>query len=502
VSSAVAAALMGHDYQARIFLTYAAQLRVPGSNIAKVGYEHDLIRAFDDVVVHYERPEIDEYYGDVEVDFFQVKYQVRQGAGFTWEALMDPAFINATSVSILQRLRDAVAEQAAIGKRARFILVAPRPIEGELRLLLNNAADAIDMGVLFDGTVQTPRAKVRTEWRKHLNLSSDEELQAVLSPLRIRQMRSLEELRHDVEMRLLQAGLRPWRSDERANRYDDLPKKLVQARLKELDRDRFESLMNQEQLIVGPPLVPGPPAKRLGIRTYMRYAEQMADETDDMCCLVEHFDGRAIRKSSLWEERVRPALEAFLARGAADAAAVDLHLATHPSLAFAAGWQFDLKAHVDVAPVQGREVWRPDLHAPRTGDLWQECVPERVGDAPDVVLAISVTHDVRADVERYLQDCLPEAGTFLHLVLRDQPGQGSVRDGTHAFRLAEAAMAAVLPHIGRGSARGQVHLFAAAPNGLMFFLGRMARRLGRVQLYEHDWEGHEAEAYVPSLRLG
>jgi hypothetical protein len=26
------------------------------SNIMKVGYEHDLIRAFDDVVVYYERP--------------------------------------------------------------------------------------------------------------------------------------------------------------------------------------------------------------------------------------------------------------------------------------------------------------------------------------------------------------------------------------------------------------------------------------------------------------
>ena len=502
MSSAVAAGLMGHDYQARMFWTYAAQLRVPGSNIAKVGYEYDLIRAFDDVVVHYERPVIDEHYGDVDVDFFQVKYQVRQGDGFTWQALIDPAFINATSVSILQRLRDAVAEQAALQKCARFILVAPRPIEGQLRLLLNNAADAIDMSRLFDGSVQTERAKVRTEWRKHLNLSSDGELRAVVAPLRIRQSRSMEELQHDVDLRLREAGLRPWRAEERANRYDDLPKKLVQARLKELDRERFERLMTQEQLIVGPPLMTGRPARRLGVRSYMRYAEQMADETDDMCCLVENFNGRAILRSSLWEERVRPDLEAFLTRAAAGTDAVDLHLATHPSLAFAAGWHFDMKAHVDIAPVQGREVWRPDLRAPRTEELWQKCVVEQLRDAPDVALALSVTHDIRGDVERFVLDRLPGVGTLLHLALRGQPGQGSVRDGTHAFRLAEAAIATVLPQIGRGPARGQVHLFTAAPNGLIFFLGRMARRLGRVHLYEHDWDGQAPDAYAPSLRLG
>src|SRR5688572_4771482 len=107
MANSVAASLLGHEYQGRVFLAYAAQLRVPGSNIAMVGYEHDVVRGFDDVVVYYERPVIDERYAEVKVDFFQVKYQVRQAEEYTWEALMDPAFINATAVSFLQRLKEA-----------------------------------------------------------------------------------------------------------------------------------------------------------------------------------------------------------------------------------------------------------------------------------------------------------------------------------------------------------------------------------------------------------
>lgn len=276
MSSAVAAGHLGHDYQGRIFLTHAGRLRVPGSNVAQVGYEHALIRAFDDVVVYYERPLIDESYGDVNVDFIQVKYQVRQGDKVTWQALMAPDFINASTVSLLQRLRDGAAEQARLGLRARFILASPRLIDDALRLLLSNAGDAIDLGVLFDGTTRTERGKIRKAWLKHLDLSSEDELRAVLAPLRIRQTRSLDELRHDADITLREAGLMPWPGDGRASRYDDLPRKLATAGVRLLDRDGFEALVAQEQLIVGPPLARGGPPRRLGIRSFLKHAEPMA----------------------------------------------------------------------------------------------------------------------------------------------------------------------------------------------------------------------------------
>lgn len=40
----------------------------------------------------------------------------------------------------------------------------------------------------------------------------------------------------------------------------------------------------------------------------------------------------------------------------------------------------------------------------------------------------------------------------------------------------------------RGPTRAKVHFFIAAPNGFTFILGRLARPLGAIQLYEHDFE--------------
>lgn len=501
MSRAVAAGLLGHDYQGRVFLTHAARLRVPGSNVAKVGYEHDLVRAFDDVVVYYERPLIDEAYGRVDADLLQVKYQVRQGDKVTWEALMDPAFINASAVSLLQRLRDGAAELDRAGLRGRFTLASPRPIDDALRRLLSNAGDAIDLDLLCDGTTRTERGKIRQAWMRHLGLSSVDELRAVLAPLRIRQTPSLDELRREADVNLREAGLVPWPGDERASRYDDLPKKLATAGVTLLDRASFEALVAQEGLIVRPPLAPGGPPRRLGIRSFLKHAEGMASETDDLCCLIEHFEGRAIRDPDLWDARVRPAMDAFLTRAAQGATAIDLHLAAHASVAFVAGWHLDMKAPMDVAPVQGGVVWRPSLATPSAEGVWQEA-SEHWAEGPDLALVLSVTRDIGTDVREFVAAHVPTVGTALHLTLAPRPGQGAVRDGTHAFRLAEAAVEAVHRRLPCGPGRGRIHLFGAAPNAVLFFLGRMARGLGRLQLYEHNFERDAADAYAPSFRLG
>lgn len=145
--------------------------------------------------------------------------------------------------------------------------------------------------------------------------------------------------------------------------------------------------------------------------------------------------------------------------------------------------------------------WRPSLVPHVANDLWQETV-EGLRDEPDVALVLSVTRDVRADAQAFVAEHVPQVGTVLHLTLPPRPGQSTVRDGTHAFRLAEAAVDAANRHLPRGPGRGRVHLFAAAPNAVMFFLGRMARSLGRLQLYEHDFEGNAAMAYAPPFRLG
>jgi hypothetical protein len=47
-----------------------------------------------------------------------------------------------------------------------------------------------------------------------------------------------------------------------------------------------------------------------------------------------------------------------------------------------------------------------------------------------------------------------------------------------------------------------LHLFAAAPNALLFFLGQLAKSFGEVQLYEQrEFPAKKPGNYVPSLRL-
>lgn len=502
MSNAVAAGLLGHDYQGRIFLKYAAQLRTHESNIAKVGYEHNAVRAFDDVIVYYHRPLIDERYNEVHVDFFQVKYQVRQGEEITWEQLMEPPFINATAISFLQRLKDAVIQFSAAALNPRFTIIGPRPIGGELRLLMNNTANAIDLDKFFDGTTRTPRAMIRKAWMEHLELDSEEELRKIIGRLQIRQSGSLEQLREEANTWFIRAGIQPWEETQRANRYDDLPKKLIQSGLKEFDRNAIDKLLTKEGLIFGPPLISGQPPKRIGIRCYTKFAEQMQDETDEMCCFVDCFDDRIIRDPTLWDEKIRPTLEEFLTRVTVGATAIDLTFAAHSTVAFASGWYFGMKSPIDAAPVQTGQVWRPDRNAPKLNPLWQENTVERIGDGPDYALCISSTHNVQSEVSEYVKSSIPTVGSLLHLILPGGHGQNSIRDGTHAFQLAESAVSELARHLPRGSRRCTVHLFISAPNGLVFFLGRMAQRLGRVAMYEYDFNRTCDELYTPSLTFG
>ena len=46
-----------------------------------------------------------------------------------------------------------------------------------------------------------------------------------------------------------------------------------------------------------------------------------------------------------------------------------------------------------------------------------------------------------------------------------------------------------------------IHLFVAAPNAFSFFLGQRQPSLGRIKLYEYDFEGLNGGGYRASLSL-
>jgi hypothetical protein len=498
--------MQGEDYQARFFWLQACRLFEPHSRVSRVGYELEDVKAFDDVATFYSTPIPDERGGLVQADYYQVKFHVDHSGAFTWQAMMDPRFIGASSVSLLQRLRLAQRKFAPNGKGCRFHIVAPWPVhpDDEMASLVSNQGGEIRLHVLFDGTSErSSMGKARTAWRQHLGLTEDTELFSVLYPLRIQPSAyNLESLRDRLNDKLRLAGLRPIDAQSQACLYDDLIRKVRATGQKEFTRNQIREICEREGLWCGNPVL-SEEAVQVGVRSFMRWAEYMEDETDYMLCLVRYFDNRMIQNPPLWKERIFPELTGFLSDTMRQPCQYHLHLDAHASIAFAAGYCLDSKSGVDVVPVQrtssGKIPWRP-TRAEQGGDLssWSCTDVERASDGNDVALAISVTHDILSDVQLYVNRELPTVRRIVSLTVCPRPCSTAVQDGTHALLLAQD-IATIVKKRSVRERIGTLHIFAAAPNAMAFFLGQLAHGFGPCVLYEYDFESNAPGAYRPSL---
>ncbi len=253
---------------------------------------------------------------------------------------------------------------------------------------------------------------------------------------------------------------------------------------------------------------------RLGIRTFSDtggvfvWGQEMDHECDEILDLRPFFTGkgnRYIKEPELWQTEVVPRLRDFLARASTSQRPLHLNLAAHSSLAFTAGYFLNAKSGLDVTLRQrgktGVQEWRVAAVAPDQETLFRKRrdLPDDA-KAGDVAVALSITRAVLRDVEQYLQDTQRAVRRTIPIELASGPSQTGVRDGLHALRLAEV-LASRLGERTAQERHGVLHLFAAAPNALLFFLGQLWHGLGRIQLYEHDLETGLPGAYIPSILL-
>mgnify|MGYP000679594394 CR=1 FL=1 len=154
MTQAVVVRKLGDDFQGRMFWYHGALLLNEKSSVARVSFETGP-RAFDDVQVEYDpsRAPQDHTGAPVLRDYLQCKWHVRPGE-FGYADLIDPAFTNATSVSYMQRAREAQLAHAPNGKGARFKLVTNwRPaVKDALASIIMNQSHALDISRMFDGT--------------------------------------------------------------------------------------------------------------------------------------------------------------------------------------------------------------------------------------------------------------------------------------------------------------------------------------------------------------
>lgn len=509
MANAITARVQGDEYQARIFWLEATRLYADQPVVTAVGYEVDGVRAFDDVAVFYDGPHGCGTDPGVRADYYQVKFHVTLAGAFTAEALTQPAFIGAERVSLLQRLRDAQRRHAPNGTEARFIIISPWTVDAHdpLAKIVSQNEGEIRLDKLREGGPRSEMGRVRGLWRTHLEMETDEGLFVMLRTLRIRSdFPTLEGLRWQLDARLKAAGMNPYPEGKLANPYDLLPTKLMQRGQRKFSRADMDDIVARESLAAPREQSARPVARQLGIRSFSRWAEHMEDETEKMLCLQHHFDGRVIRDAALWNATVVPDVFRFLSTAVEGTAVADLHLDTHSSIAFAAGWFLDPKGGVAASPVQrganGRSTWcAVDCLPCRDEHVWTRRTIAVAADRADLALVLNVTRSAIGEAEPFIQEQLPSVGQILELTPCSGIGGGSVRDAAHGRRLADDAAGLVSAALHARPRDARVHVFAAAPNGMMFFLGQAAHVWGRCVLYEHDFERVNDRAYAPSIRL-
>lgn len=509
MAKAVTARIAGDDYQARFFWYQVCRMFHPNTNVKSVSYEWDEVRGFDDVVVAFDPPVPDDRGGATSTDYFQVKYHVNQAHSITWKDLLSPAFIGTTSVSLLQRLKSAVDQASEQKKGCRFILVTPWYIDSKdvLASLVSNNAGEFRLDRLFDHSSGSrgQMGKIRSVWATHLAIE-ESQLAQVLSPFRIQAgWGGLSVLSERLNDKLLIAGLKPVAEECIANPYDDLIRKLVRSGETSFSADRVEEICRRENLWVG---TVAPESKTsIGIRSFIRYAEYMEDETEHMLDLVPYFSGRTIRSSSLWSGAILPELSTFLEqRLMRSQTQCRLYLETHSSIAFAAGYYLSTRAGAQVVPIQksisGKQAWTPQSELrTRESSSWNLDIKIMSPGLPDIAVGISITHDVSLDVVEYIRYAVLGVREFLHFRMLPVPSSTAIEDGPHALILVQNLVARLRDRRNPSHPDQTIHLFIAAPNAFTFFLGQHGRGLGKCVIYEYAFDSGTIGAYQPAVRF-
>lgn len=495
----------GANYQARIFWENALNLLDDTSCVVEVTFEADGPKAFDDVVVKYDPPVVRSGPERVPAEYHQIKWHVAYDGRFGFEDFVDPAFIGAKVHSLLQRLRDAKAKAPA-GSRFAFVTTYRVKDGDPLAVLISGHDKSLLVERLFDGTTDKSRmGQVRRLWREHLGLADDDALRDVVSGLRVLDgHRSLDELRMYINMRAQVVGMLAQTDANSDFRYDELARQLKVRGLNGLTRAVLEQLCREEGLFVARPNQAAVPLS-IAVRSFLGPASDIVGAAaENTLVLVDHFRERYLKDDLAWQADIRPKVREFLlSRVRPASGCVRLILDVHASIAFLAGATLDLKSGVSVELVQkgrvGTRTWRAD---DGTTGARLDAVVHGVGEGRrNIAVAVSISQATEAQTRAYVASRLPDVGQMLTVALPTGPGQQNVSGGGHAAALAEQ-IANEIRALKACDPDAIVHIFAACPNSLLFYLGQQHQGIAPCIVYEFDFDRRGSKTYQPSFVIG
>lgn len=495
-AGAIAARMQGDDYQARWFLRQALRLLDADSRVVRVALEHGQYPWFDDVVTFFEAGGRRERL----IEAHQVKFHVVADGALTVDALMEAAFIGSKKHSIAQHVINIYRETHGA---ADSILVTPWQIDRRdlLAAMCETGRDGdLRLTRLFDGKERSDASSTRKRLLTHTGASEDD-LRAALERFRIVNSPGLEFFRDLLDGHLGRHGFMTTGEAALANSYDDLVRKAIQRKELLFEKESFTQLLHD----AGLKAAALEPRYRVGIRSFMRFAEHLDEFTDELLDLTPAFADRTLKPDESWSQlrdRVRTFMEGV---DRARHALVELHIPCLNSIAYAAGYATSPKSGtrylVSQPGVGGKAIW--DLGAGENlGDTsWTIAERHLRDDRPDVAIAIGLARSIGADVEHFVQRHVDRVGKLIIAEPAGGAGQSAVQGGAHAIALAEKLDAILTERRTVEQRREPLHVFIAGPNGFTFAMGRTARRIARTTLYEFPFGKPDPDDYYPSISL-
>lgn len=501
----VGARTEGDVYQGLFFWRQAAELLRESSKVREVILEHDAADGVDDVAVVYEPPGIVDGPRMCEADYFQLKYHVDNRKCYSADALINPNFIKAKS-SLLQRFHVAYLKLSAGHTHFRLHLASNWRWQEDDKLArwLREFDGALPES-FFSGGEKSDLGKIRKAWCNHLKLSDAEfipfarTLRFQLDHFGRREFKAL------VNATLEAAGLIIPSADHAACPYESLVQKFLMDGPNSFNRVSMHQLCVQEGLLAKS----GQSVRKLrelGVRSRIRFAERLDDEVDEIICVAKHFSGRHPTNDESWVDAAEDIVAYFEdeeCRARFRSGEHTVALECHGSLALLVGYELSRSSGVAVYPIQKpqREIWRSEKDTKSDRPTWVAKAIDYDSERQEVAVCLSVTHDIKAAVTQYLSEGegAPNINKLVEITLETGASPQSILGANHALELSNSFVA--LLSALRTNPADRFHLFFAAPNALMYFIGQHREALGRITAYEFDFGLERDFSYAPSISL-
>ena len=347
MGNAIAARNFGDIYQAMVFWKYAIQM-FDTSDIREIGYEYGKVKSFDDIVIYYSN---EQRFRDthIDVDYFQIKFHMKQSEEFTIENLLDPAFINAKKNSFLQNVVNAYRNEKIDFSRSRFTMYSVWRIKSEdvLNKLISNVDKTFDLNKLQEG--KTPNSEMGSLRQKLCGKLSvaENELLKILRQVRIKDgQECFDDLKEQLNREFSHQNLRPWSDNRDTLPYCDLVHAWNRSGINVVKKDDIKKSFVREGFFNTTKNVAS-----IAVKSFTRYTGWLDEWAGDILDLTNILDRRELQPGCSWTD-IFQAIEQFVEGRLDNTIEYHVALETLLSVSFTMGRILNPKSGIKVIPVQ------------------------------------------------------------------------------------------------------------------------------------------------------